>query len=85
MPAFKHSPLVPYWLDGALQKALSVRADGRYESMSEFVKDLETPNEKYVDSRQLPLMERDPLLFWKCLCSGLGVVIAILLVLLARK
>ena len=38
--AMQHNPLVPYWLDKALEKALSIYPNSRYEALSEWFQDL---------------------------------------------
>ncbi|WP_018969426.1 bifunctional protein-serine/threonine kinase/phosphatase [Rubritalea marina] len=65
IPAHKHKPMVPVWIDGALKRALRVDTDGRYSSMSEFVSDLQKPNPLYIESRHMPLMARNPERFWQ--------------------
>jgi hypothetical protein len=56
----------------------------RYDELSEFVFDLRYPNKKFVDTSAKPLIERDPLLFWKCLSAILFVALLIALALLAQ-
>ncbi len=73
------------WVDGALRKAVHPDPKNRYEVMTEFLHDLTKPNEKYVDSASQPLLERNPLLFWKGLSGLLVAVCLYLLFLLARK
>lgn len=73
---------VPAWVDGALKKA--VHPYQRYDELSEFVFDLRYPNKKFVDTSAKPLIERDPLLFWKCLSAILFVALLIALALLAQ-
>lgn len=63
--AMKHNPLVPFWLDKALEKALNINPDGRYEALSEWLQDLKRPNPNWLNARAQPLLEKDPLLFWK--------------------
>ena len=72
--ALRYNPMVPHWIDGALRKALSHRPENRYEAMSEFIADLKKPNPAFVRStRDLPLIERNPLCFWKWLAAMLAV------------
>jgi len=71
-PSFKHQPMVPYWMDGALKKALTIRPESRYQTLSEFLHDLKHPNPAFLEARNLPLLERDPLLFWKWLSALLA-------------
>ncbi len=70
-PAYVYNPLIPVWVDGALRKALQVNADLRYDSLSEFLNDLKYPNEVFLSPDMKPLIERNPLLFWKGLSAVL--------------
>ncbi len=77
--AMQHNPLVPYWLDKALEKALSIYPSARYEALSEWLQDLKRPNPEWLTHRQQPLMERHPDKVWKLLAvSGWLCAIAIL-------
>ena len=66
---------VPDWIDGALRKAVHPDPLKRYSAFSEFSADLHTPNKRFMLSRQAPLAERDPVLFWK----GVSLVLALIL------
>ncbi|MDH5546106.1 MAG: bifunctional protein-serine/threonine kinase/phosphatase [Gammaproteobacteria bacterium] len=64
---------IPFWLDAALQKVTAIKPQNRYHTLSEFYQDITTPNPNFTDATLLPLLERNPLLFWKtatfiCLC-----------------
>ena len=63
---------IPAWIDAVLQKAVHPDPYKRYEEMSEFVFDLRHPNRSNLNMRPVPLIERNPLLFWK----GLSFVLA---------
>ena len=78
-PSYQHKPMVPVWVDGALKRALSIDANARYSSMSEFIADLKHPNPLYLRMDQKPLMERHPERFWQCVSACLLVVILVLL------
>jgi serine/threonine protein phosphatase PrpC len=65
--AMQHNPLVPYWLDKALEKALSIYPSSRYEALSEWLQDLKRPNPEWLTPRQQPLLERYPNNVWKLL------------------
>jgi serine/threonine protein phosphatase PrpC len=75
---------IPAWIDGALRKAVHPDPHKRYESLSEYTFDLRHPNAKYLDATVTPLMERNPLLFWKCTTAILICIVAVLLALLRR-
>jgi len=74
---------IPAWIDGALRRAVHPAPAKRYESLSEFVFDLRHPNPAYLESRSAPLIERNPLLFWKAATALL--TIAVLILLAARR
>jgi serine/threonine protein phosphatase PrpC len=70
-------PELPAWIDGALRRAVHPDPYQRYESLSEFTFDLRHANAKY--SAAPPLIERNPLLFWKVSTAILACVIVVLL------
>jgi hypothetical protein len=54
----------------------------RYDEPSEFVFELRHPGEGHGDTRPKPLMERNPLLFWKGVSLLLGLTVVALLYML---
>ncbi|MGJ4910767.1 protein kinase domain-containing protein [Bradyrhizobium sp. HKCCYLS2033] len=78
-PASGDDQTVPLWIDGALRRAVHPVAAKRYESLSEFVFDLRHPNPAYVGGDRTPLIERNPLLFWKATTALLAIAVVILL------
>lgn len=79
IPATKRNPLVPIWLDRALEKALNIQPAARYNSLSEFLKDLTRPNPSWLSPKEVPLLEKDPLKFWQG-AAGLGWAMSIYLI-----
>lgn len=79
VPLRHHRPDLPAWLDGVLAKALQVAPAKRQEAVSEFVHDLRTPGARFQRAQRTPLVERDPVLFWKCLSAVLGALVVGLL------
>lgn len=69
---------IPMWVDTVLRTALHADPAKRYEELSEFVHDLRQPSPRILDRTRPPLIERNPLLFWK----GLSLVLAVLVVVL---
>ncbi len=65
--AMKYNPLVPYWLDKALEKALSINPAARYQALSEWLQDLKRPNPNWLSQRAQPLLEKYPETSWKIL------------------
>lgn len=70
---------IPAWIDGALKKSVDPDPYGRYDELSEFIFDIRHPNNNLQASPK-PLIERNPLLFWKGLAVLLSIVILILIV-----
>jgi serine/threonine protein kinase len=71
---------IPLWVDGALKKALNPDPLKRYEEISEFIFDLRHPNKIFINQTRPPLLERDPVVFWKGVSFILAIIIfAILL------
>lgn len=70
-------PELPLWLDLTLQKACNPNPANRYQVMSELQADLSKPNAALVDVHQrAPLLQRNPVLFWK-VASGLLLAVVI--------
>lgn len=70
---------IPAWFDETLEKATQPDPDKRYQELSEFVYDLSHPNEAYLRRTRQPLLERNPLVFWKTVSLLLLIVIVWLL------
>ncbi len=70
---------VPLWIDGALKKALQPDPFKRYEAISEFLYDLRHPNKVFINQTRPPLLERNPVAFWKGLAIIQAIIIAVLL------
>ncbi len=71
---------IPAWIDGALRRAVHPDPYKRYESLSEYTFDLRHPNTGYLNASATPLIDRNPLLFWKCLAAILACIILFLLI-----
>ena len=70
---------IPAWIDWALKRAVHPDPDKRYEALSEYVFDLRQPNMNYLNASPTPLIQRNPLLFWKGLCFILACIVLFLL------
>jgi hypothetical protein len=68
---------IPAWIDYAIGKAVHVEPHKRYEEVSEFVHELSKPAPAYRVLARPPIMERNPVLFWQCLCIVLLTVIIV--------
>lgn len=77
-PASRHNPLVPYWIDKAIEKAASIDSNQRYAALSEWLQDLKRPNPQWDLQGNAPFLQRRPLLFWQIL-AGVGWLAALVL------
>ncbi len=84
-PANGVRPGIPEWVDAAIGKAIHPVPMKRYEVVSELIHDLRNPNPAFSATRMAPLVERDPLLFWKALSFILALAVLGLLGLLAGR
>jgi len=69
IPVRHHRPELPAWLDALLAKALHPNPEKRQEAASEFAYDLKSPGRQFQAAQRVALIERDPVLFWKCLST----------------
>lgn len=70
---------IPAWVDQVIRKAVHPVPWRRYEALSEFVFDLRHPSKALLNRARPPLMERNPVLFWKGMSLVLMLIIAALL------
>jgi serine/threonine protein phosphatase PrpC len=71
---------IPAWLDEVLRKATHPDPNRRYEELSEFVHDLRHPTEDWLNRKRAPLLERNPVAFWRGVSLILaGIVVFLLL------
>lgn len=71
---------VPVWIDEAIRKAVHPNPNKRYEDVSEFVFDLHHPNKEFLGKMRQPLIERNPLIFWKTVSFILFIIAITLLI-----
>ena len=67
--ALEYNDLVPRWLDGALQKALSINPANRYGDVSEFLHDVQHPNYALVKQKEQGFISRSPIRFWQTIAA----------------
>ena len=76
---------IPIWVDAALARAVAKKPTERTDALSAFVADVSRPNPSLGYDRPVPLIERNPLLFWKGLCTVLLVFVVTLLFVVANN
>lgn len=79
MPLTNKEIAIPKWFDETLKKALSINPNNRYNLLSEFIYDLKIPNKKFLGKNKIPIMEKDPVTFWKVVSFSLFILNIILL------
>lgn len=78
LPASQRRKDIPLWLDLSLKKACAPRPSQRYQAMSEFLGDMQTPNKALLDDHaDKPLIEKNPVKFWQAV-SGILFLILLL-------
>ncbi|OOZ39593.1 protein kinase [Solemya pervernicosa gill symbiont] len=85
VPGKRHFPELPFWMDKALERAVRLDATRRYDILSEFEHDLSHPNPAYIKEAQQPLIERNPLGFWRGLAIALLLINMLLVALLVTE
>ncbi len=84
--ALEHRKELPLWVDCALAKACAPRPSQRYAALSEFLHDLEVPNQQLLSQhQQQPLLQKNPLLFWQLLSALLFFLLLLFVALLGSK
>jgi serine/threonine protein kinase/serine/threonine protein phosphatase PrpC len=73
------------WVDETLRKALEIDPYDRYSELSEFTYDLRHPNEQYLKKSRPPLLERNPVFFWKMVSLTLATTVVGLLYELSKS
>ncbi len=73
---------IPAWIDEVLRKATHPDPEKRYQELSEFMYDLRHPNATYLSKTRPPILERNPVAFWRAL--ALIFLLVIIIMLLAR-
>lgn len=63
--------------DAALQKALQLDSDKRYEALSEFIHDIKHANPEFLRKAHRHLMAKNPLWFWQSLSAILLLLIIV--------
>jgi len=74
---------IPTWIDDTLKKAVHPSPEKRYGEISEFIYDLRHPGKAFLTRSRPPLIERNPVAFWRWVSFILALVVIFLLARLA--
>ncbi|HQA18929.1 MAG TPA: protein phosphatase 2C domain-containing protein [Novosphingobium sp.] len=81
VPPSRHRPEIPSWLDDAILTAIEVDRDARFGDVIEMLRALEGGGAlSHGPKRFVPLVERNPVLFWQLVSIALGVALVASLV-----
>lgn len=78
-PVLDEARAIPLWIDDVLRRAVHADVNKRYAELSEFIFDLRHPNTAFLRKTRQPLIERNPLMFWKGLSTALALVVIVLI------
>jgi len=70
---------IPAWVDDVIKKAVQPNPQKRYQELSEFIFDLRQPNKEFMNRTRPPLLERNPLVFWKSVSFIFVLAVVVLL------
>ncbi|MEK9970502.1 MAG: bifunctional protein-serine/threonine kinase/phosphatase [Ferrovibrio sp.] len=76
IPVLDEEREIPAWFDSVLRKAVQPDTLKRYAELSEFVFDLRNPNKVLLNQPPMPLIERNPVRFWKVVSLALALTLA---------
>ena len=85
VPADTWQESIPGWVSAALAKATHKNSTKRYEVLSEFCVDLARPNPQLQPTDFKPLLERNPMAFWRWLALASILANVVLLVLFLKS
>lgn len=71
---------IPAWIDEVLRKATHPDPARRYEDVAEFAHELRHPDPVYLRRTRPPLLERNPVGFWRATALILAAMVLVLLV-----
>jgi serine/threonine protein kinase len=81
-PPSRYRPDVPPWIDDLLLRAVAVEAKERFETAEEWLLELAQGESRPLHSSHQPLLNRDPLRFWRYFALGSLALNLLLVVLL---
>ena len=84
IPVAMYNETIPAWVDAAIEKAVHQSPVERYDALSAFIEDISRPNRAFEPRHVRPLLERNPVAFWRGLAIVLLLLNIVLLYRLAR-
>lgn len=67
--AKRYSPEIPVWVDKALEKAVTINPDNRFNTLSEFIYALNNADSRLINNDYVPLIKRNPIKVWQVISA----------------
>ncbi len=68
-PIKRVNPEIPLWVDRAIEKAVSIHPENRFEKLSEFTWALNHPDPRLAGTEHVPLIQRHPVRVWQTISA----------------
>jgi serine/threonine protein phosphatase PrpC len=85
IPSYQHREVIPVWFDKALEKACKNNPQERYDSLEEFIHDLQHPNPEVLKDNPASKSEGNTVFFWKILSFLWLAVLLVVLILVFQS
>ena len=82
VPSYRHREIIPVWFDRALEKGCKNNPDERYDTLDDFIRDLQHPNPEFLKDGASGKKEGNTVFFWKILSFLWLSILLVVLVLL---
>jgi len=69
IPIKHYLPEIPYWVDKAIQKSVSINSDQRFGILSEFEYAISNPDSKLITQEHIPLLQSNPVKVWQIISA----------------
>ena len=85
VPSYTHREIIPLWFDRALEKGCKNNPQERYDSLEEFIHDLQHPNPEFLKEGNVEKGEGNTVFFWKILSFLWLTVLLVVLILVYQN
>jgi len=69
IPVKHYIPEMPYWVDKAIQKSVSINPEQRFGILSEFEYAINNPDSKLISQEHVPLLKSNPVKVWQIISA----------------
>ena len=72
--AKRYNSEIPVWVDKALEKAVTINPDNRFNTLSEFIYALNNADSRLINNDYVPLIKRNPIKVWQVISAVLFII-----------